>query len=79
MKKELSSKGEQVTWEELKEIACFFTGDIPGHQINGDLYSINTQQIILFEPSDLNLEIYFRPKAGVLSNAPSFEKIVVKF
>lgn len=79
MRKELTSKGEQVTLEELKEIACFFTGNTPGYQIYGDLYILETQQIILFEPSNFNLEIYFRPKNGVLVNTPSFEKVVVKF
>lgn len=79
MKHELKSKGEEVTLDELKSIASYYKGEAPQEQTNGDLYNIGTQQIIIFEPSKLNLEVFFRPANTVLPAVPLYEKITVSF
>lgn len=47
----------------------------PGSRLNGDLYNVNTKQIIIFEPDSLELELFFRPKSGILPVEPLFEKV----
>lgn len=79
MKHELKSKGEEVTIDELKSIASYYSGEEPGEQTKGDLYNKGTQQIIIFEPGKLNLEVFFKPVNNVLPAVPVFEKIKVNF
>lgn len=43
----------------------------------GDYYDMS-QQIILFEPNTLHLQVFFRPEAG-LPLTPEFKTIKVKF
>ncbi len=77
MKDALESKGEEVTVDELKSVASYYGGEAPGEQTNGDLYNLGTQQIILFEPGELKLEVFFRPIDNVLPAVPQFEEIDV--
>lgn len=79
IKNELKSKGEVVSIDELKSIASYYSGKVPGEQENGDLYNGGTQQIIIFEPSKLNLEVFFKPAKNVLPDVPLYEKIAVSF
>jgi hypothetical protein len=80
MKKELKAKGDVVTYKELKEVASFCpAGQGPGPQTRGDLYNSMTQQIVLFQPQDLSLEIFFCPKDGKLPSVPTFLPVTVKF
>lgn len=79
IKSELLSKGDSVTLDELRTIASFHKGKKPGEQTAGDLYNTRTQQIIIFEPNKLNLEVFFRPKDGNLPHVPTFEKIPIAF
>lgn len=79
MKHELKSKGEEVTLDELKSIATYYTGEGPREQTDGDLYTLGTQQIIIFEPGKLNLEVFFRPVSNELPAVPQFEQIPVDF
>lgn len=79
IKKELKSKGEEVSIDEAKSIASYYSGKRPREQMNGDLYNRGTQQIIIFEPSKLNLEVFFRPINKGLPAVPIYEKITVSF
>lgn len=79
MKQELKSKGNAVSLEQMKNIVAFHYGKAPDDPSTGDLYNINTQQIILFQPEDFNLQIFFKSRNGVLPNIPSFEKISITF
>lgn len=79
IKKELKSKGEEVSIDEVKSIASYYSGKRPREQMNGDLYNRGTQQIIIFEPSKLNLEVFFRPINKELPAVPIYEKITVSF
>ncbi len=78
MKKELKVKGDVVTYKGLKEVASFCPQG-PGPQTRGDLYNSMTQQIILFQPQDLALEIFFCPKDGKLPSVPTFLPVTAKF
>ncbi|KNY27374.1 C45 family autoproteolytic acyltransferase/hydolase [Pseudobacteroides cellulosolvens] len=79
MKNQLLSKGDEVTLDELKEIASYYTGSTVGTQAEGCLYNVRTQQIIVYEPSTNHLEVFFRPEDGVLPQVPEFERVKVKF
>ncbi|MCX7921850.1 MAG: C45 family autoproteolytic acyltransferase/hydrolase [Clostridia bacterium] len=79
MKSELSKKGNIVNLQELKEVISFNNGDGPGAMTDGDLYNGMTQQIIIFIPQRLHLEVAFRPKEGSLPNVPEFVRVPVSF
>jgi hypothetical protein len=76
---QLLSKGDNVSFDELRDVATFFNGDAPDRQDEGDIYNIATQTIILFEPETLRLEIFFRPTSGDLPLIPTFDRIDVEF
>lgn len=79
MKTQAAAKGSKITLRELKEIASFNHGDGPDGMEDGDLYNNMTQQLIVFIPFKMQLEVFFRPDAAELPNQPTFEKIQVKF
>jgi hypothetical protein len=80
MKNELKAKGDVVTYKGLKEVASFCPSrQGPGPQTRGDLYNSMTQQIILFQPADMSLEVFFCPKNGPLPSVPTFLPVTVKF
>ena len=80
LKKHLTSKADVVTLDELIQVITFHNGATGiGDQAEGSLYNDRTQQIVLFEPRNLNLKVFFRPKDGVLPNNPEFNTIKVKF
>jgi hypothetical protein len=75
-KKELQRCGNDVTMDELKQIVS--VGNVnPQKQSDSSLYSLSTQQIVLFRPSDFHFEVSFRPKQNSLPDAPFFETIPV--
>ncbi len=79
MRNQLLSKGSTVTPQELKEIMEFKHGRLPGTFMDsGDLYNRMTLQMILFQPDNLSLEIFFHSKY-TLNNPkhPIFKKIPV--
>lgn len=78
IKTQLLAKGEEVTLDELKEVASFHKGSRPGSIDRGDLYNNTTQQIVIFEPHTFNLDIFFRPPNAASSSLPAipiFENI----
>lgn len=73
----LNSAGKRVSREEMKKIMGFHAGDEPE---DGDLYRKgSTSQIIIFEPLNHHLEVYFHPKNGEPTGVPNFETIPVCF
>lgn len=80
MKEQLKSKGDVVTLEELQQVITFHNGATGiGDQAEGSIYNDRSQQIILFEPRNLNLKVFFRPKDGVLPANPKFKTVKVMF
>lgn len=79
MKSELKGKGDKLMLNDIKKIASFYRGEAPGLQEDGDLYNVRTQQIIVFEPSKCEYQVFFRPVSGILPKVPVFEKISVSF
>jgi hypothetical protein len=77
MKEQLKAKGDSVTLKELEEVIT--TGSGSKFIYEGALYNKMTQQIILFEPKNLHLKVFFRPTEGELPAQPKFETIKVKF
>jgi hypothetical protein len=75
-KNELQKSGNDVTMDELKQIISFGSAD-PEKQSDTDLYSLSTQHIVLFQPSDFHLEVSFRPKQNSIPEHPVFETIPV--
>ncbi len=77
LKTQLQNYGETVTLDELKLIASFDNDNGPGSQSSGDIYNSGNQQIVIFRPDDLYLEVAFKPKSGILPADPVFENISV--
>ncbi len=56
-KEQLALKGDKVNFNEVKEIMTYYEEDKPTY---GSIYSTLTQTIIVYEPSNFHLEIFFR-------------------
>jgi hypothetical protein len=44
-----------------------------------EFYHSGTQQILLFRPTDMHVEVFFRPKTGGLPREPKFNRIDILF
>ena len=67
-------------FEQLKEIATYYTGTLPDSQRDGDIYNGATLNIVMFEPATMRLEVFFKPRnTGQLPAIPTFEKIAIDF
>ncbi|MFW6029793.1 MAG: C45 family autoproteolytic acyltransferase/hydrolase [Halanaerobiales bacterium] len=79
---QLSAKGDNVSFEDVKDVITYYSGNTPGSHADGDLYSINgynvTTQTIVFKPETYELEVFFKP-IGDLPVNPYFEKIDISF
>ena len=78
IKEQLQDKGPTVTFEELKQIACYNKGTPGTFSESGDIYNRMTLQMVIFQPETLQLEVFFRPK-NIRKNPtnPVFEKITI--
>lgn len=78
LKEQLQNKGSTVSFEELKEVACYNNGSPGTFSESGDIYNKMTLQMVIFQPETLQLEVYFRPKnIRKNPNNPVFESITV--
>jgi hypothetical protein len=68
-------QGYGLTVDEVKKVAAYYSGSKPGEMSNGDVYNNSTGQIIIFQPKDLSLEIFFCPAEGLPPLVPDFEII----
>jgi hypothetical protein len=72
----------QVTFNELREIATYYDRSHPGTypgSTSGDIYNGGTQQIILFEPRSLHLEVFLRNASPKPPPDPTFTVVPVSF
>jgi len=76
---QLREAGESVSLMEMKQIVSFYPESDPALSKSGGIYNAHTQQIILYQPTSNELEIFFRPRNGQLPVRPIFEKIIVDF
>ena len=51
----------------------------PGDMADGDLYNSYSQMIIIFQADNLDLEIFFRPRSGILPDNPIFQSVNILF
>jgi hypothetical protein len=63
----------------IKQVISFDNGDGPDDLTTGDIYWAGTQQSIIFQPDTLSLEIYFKPKSGILDHDPVYQTVPVNF
>lgn len=76
LKRELITNGNKTSNEDIKKIISFNHGKPGNFKTSGDIYNNLTQQIIIFNPDKLRLEIFFRPKNTLeLPDKPIFEII----
>lgn len=75
-KQQITSKGNKINFEQMKEIATYYYGESPGFF---DIYNKRTQQIVIFEPHTMRLEIFFRLNAPKPPKKPKFLKIPIHF
>jgi hypothetical protein len=69
----LSGGENKLTPENVRGIMCSFHGTSPGSLLlnKGDLYNLQTQQMMLFIPAENYLKVYFKPKEGTNQPDPS--------
>jgi hypothetical protein len=58
--------GGRLSQADVRGIMSSFTGNEPGSLFlnAGDLYNLQTQQMIVYTPGEGKLEVYLKPKAG---------------
>ena len=67
-----------MTNEDIRDVISYNHGTPGAFSDSGDLYNKMTLQMVVFEPGDLNLKVYFRPKASRKNPAkPVFENIPI--
>ncbi len=74
-----SADGILVNQAEIQRVATWFTGNTPGTQDAGDLYSMETQQIMIFQPQMQSMLVYFHPRNGGLDTKPVFDQVPTTF
>lgn len=78
MREQLLKAGPSVTPEEMKNIISYTHGSPGTFTESGDLYNRQTIQMILYQPENLSLEVFFRPKGSRKNpKKPVFEKIEI--
>lgn len=77
IKTQLQSNGDIVSADKIKKTITYFHGRTPGvFSESGDIYNKMTIQMIVFQPDNFNLEVFFRPKNNRVNPAlPVFEHI----
>ncbi len=78
MKRELKSKGEKATFNEVKEVIGYCKDNIPGSGGAGDLYSDAVCHSVIFCPNTMKLEISFASKV-INGIKTKYESVDVKF
>jgi hypothetical protein len=79
MKKQLISKGDKVTVDELRDVISYGKGSPGTFNDSGHLYNRLTNQSIVFQPDSFSLEIFFHPKDQRWADVPTYHKIPVKW
>lgn len=78
IKTQLQNKGSVVSAGQMKEIVSFNHGKPGNFSESGDIYNKMTLQMIVFQPDNLSLEVFFRPRGNRVNPVnPVFEKIAV--
>ena len=62
----LHQNNNKLSPENIREIMCSFRGNGPGSLLlnQGDLYNLQTQQMMLYIPADRLLKAFIKPKQG---------------
>ena len=79
IKTQLQSSGSVVSADKIKQTISYYHGRSPGvFSESGDIYNKMTIQMIVFQPDNLSLQVFFRPKNNRVNPAnPVFEHIEV--
>jgi len=66
LKDKLNGNNHKLSPENVREIMCSYRGKAPGSLLlnQGDLYNLQTQQMILYIPADRSLKAFIKPKQG---------------
>ncbi len=71
----MAEKKVPLSSNDLRSIITFYPGEKPGDFDEGGLYTKWSKQVMIFQPDDMSLEIFFSPKKGDIPLKPVFEKI----
>jgi len=79
IKEQLLSKGDKVSFDELKEVTSYYSGNEPGvFSESGDIYNRMTVQMMVFVPETFQLITYFPPRDTLFNpKEPVFESVEV--
>ncbi|MCX6360436.1 MAG: C45 family autoproteolytic acyltransferase/hydrolase [Armatimonadetes bacterium] len=76
---QLKSKGITVDRQELTAVEGYYKGSIPGKATQGDVFSVASQMLVIFQPSTKGLDIAFHPHDGDWAGPPTFTSVPVTF
>ncbi len=77
--KQMQSKGMTVDRQELASVEGYFKGAVPGHATDGDVFSLASQMLMIFEPCTLRLDVAFHPRNSDWQGGPVFTSVPVSF
>jgi len=73
LKSRLVASKNMLTPADIQSIMCSYYGDSPGSLLlnDGDLYNLQTQQMMLYTPAERSLKVFIKPKKGANPANPS--------
>jgi len=73
LKNRLAAGKNKLTPADVQSIMCSYYGDSPGSLLlnDGDLYNLQTQQMMLYIPADRSLKAFIKPRKGANPPDPS--------
>lgn len=74
----MREKTNPLSYDDIKSVITYFPGEKPGDFDAGGLYTRWSKQVMIFQPSEMTLDIFFSPKTGELPAEPVFERINLK-
>jgi len=74
----MAERKEPLSYNDMHAVITYYPGKKPGDFDEGGLYTEWTKQIMIFQPEDMSLEIFFSPKQGEVPLVPVFEKIELR-
>jgi hypothetical protein len=79
LKRTLLAQGDIVNVAQVKTVASYHEVNTLDQNIDGNLYRSSTQQIVIFDPDKPELQVFFRPRSGLLPETPFFDKCPLHF
>ncbi len=74
----MNKEKSPINTKTVKKTITFYPGEKPGDFDAGGLYTKWTKQIMIFDSSTMELDLFFSPRQGELPGIPEFKRIRIK-